>query len=569
MGKHFSEWLGSGLFEEGSWALHKPGRRLCRLVVLPAQERMGVGLGPFVRRCHRVVAARSVQVGNFLRFPSSELELHPRCFAFSNPPRGSYFLEEVDLHFCDLRWRDLDRGQMRNNAMTETPTTMHPLNIGILGGGITGLTAAFYLLRAGHRVTVLEGRSQVGGLATYFDFGPFRWDKFYHCILTSDAPLLRLIDDLGLTPELRWTDTEVGFYTSRGLFSMTTSLDFLKFPVLTLWEKFRLGVGILLASRIRDGRKLEAIPIADWLIKIFGRGNYEKMWEPLLKCKLGACREEASAAFIWATIFRLYSTREKGVSQKERLGYVRGGYRIVFERLLEEIREMGGTVRTRCAITGSESDGANGIKIQTNNEVLHFDRVIATTPSHIFDRIAKGLPGDYRQRLREVKYLGMVCVVLVLKRKLTPYYVTNLIDKDIPFTGVIEMTNLISQEETAGRHLVYLPKYTAPDDPLFEANDEDVWTSFRISLQRMFSDLREEDIESRFVFRERLVQPIPVLHYSERVPQMETPVSGLLLANTTQIINSTLNNNEMVKIALGATEFLVKHRTSDETAGLS
>jgi len=549
MGKHFSEWLGSGLFEEGSWALHKPGRRLCRLVVLPAQERMGVGLGPFVRRCHRVVAARSVQVGNFLRFPSSELELHPRCFAFSNPPRGSYFLEEVDLHFCDLRWRDLDRGQMRNNAMTETPTTMHPLNIGILGGGITGLTAAFYLLRAGHRVTVLEGRSQVGGLATYFDFGPFRWDKFYHCILTSDAPLLRLIDDLGLTPELRWTDTQVGFYTSRGLFSMTTSLDFLKFPVLTLWEKFRLGVGILLASRIRDGKKLEAIPIADWLIKIFGRGNYEKMWGPLLKCKLGSCREEASAAFIWATISRLYSTREKGASQKERMGYVRGGYRVVFGRLLEAIARMEGVVRTGAPVQQVERDPAGGIVVHTSDGTQCFDRVLSTAPSHIFESIAPSLSADYRQRLHDVKYLGMVCVVLVLQRKLSPYYVTNLTDVEVPFTGVIEMTNLISGEETAGKHLVYLPKYTAPDDPLFGAPDEEVWKIFHESFSALFPEVRPEDIHARFVFREKLVQPLPVLYYSQRVPSIVTNIGGLFLANTTQIVNSTLNNNEMVKIA--------------------
>jgi len=442
--------------------------------------------------------------------------------------------------------------------MAELSKATRPLHIGILGGGITGLTAAFYLLRAGHRVTVLEGRSQVGGLATYFDFGSFHWDKFYHCILTSDRPLLQLIDDLGLTPEMRWTETKVGFYTGKGFYSMTTTMDFLRFPELSLWEKFRLGLGVLRASRIKDGKKLEAIPIAEWLIRIFGRGNYEKMWEPLLKCKLGACREEASAAFIWATIFRLYSTREKGTSQKERLGYVRGGYRVVFGRLTDKIEKMGGIIQIQSPVEQVESSHDGGVDVRTPRGTVHFDQVIATAPSHIIEKIAPTLSPDYRQRLREVKYLGMVCVVLVLKRKLTPYYVTNLTDHDMPFTGVIEMTNLISTEETKGWHLVYLPKYTAPGDPLFEASDDQVWELFRKSFERMFPNLQKDDIEKRLIFREKLVQPLPVLHYSERVPPMPTNLKGVLVANTTQIINSTLNNNEMVKIAQRAVDLVLR-----------
>ncbi|HKE30226.1 MAG TPA: FAD-dependent oxidoreductase, partial [Candidatus Angelobacter sp.] len=184
------------------------------------------------------------------------------------------------------------------------------IHVGILGGGITGLTAAFYLLRAGCDVTVLEARPQPGGLATYFDFGPFFWDKFYHCILTSDRPLLQLIADLGLSNEMRWTDTKVGFFTNGKLHSMTTSLDFLRFPAISLWEKFRLGLGILSVARINDGLALEQEPIGPWLTKKFGKGNYQKLWEPLLKCKLGSARDQASASFIWATIKRLYSTRE-------------------------------------------------------------------------------------------------------------------------------------------------------------------------------------------------------------------------------------------------------------------
>jgi len=85
----------------------------------------------------------------------------------------------------------------------------------------------------------------------------------------------------------------------------------------------------------------------------------------------------------------------------------------------------------------------------------------------------------------------------------------------------------------------------------------------------MFPDLHEDDIERRFVFREKLVQPLPVLHYSDRVPSLRTNIPGMLLANTTQIVNSTLNNNEMVKIARGAVELLLSESSLTPAAGPS
>jgi protoporphyrinogen oxidase len=425
------------------------------------------------------------------------------------------------------------------------PSASH---IGILGGGITGLTAAFYLLRGGADVTVLESRSHPGGLATYFDFGSFHWDKFYHCILTSDRPLLTLIHDLGLDSEMRWTETKVGFFSGNRLYSMSSTLDFVKFPPLSLWEKFRLGCGVLYASRIKNGLGLENIPVRDWLVKIFGQGNYEKMWGPLLKCKLGASREEVSAAFIWATIFRLYSTRQRDAGQKEKLGYVHGGYRVVLARLAAEIEGMGGRI-----LTGVEARGLrqsrDGIDLDSNRGPMRFSHVISTVPNRVLASLAPQLDSAYREKLQQVKYLGMVCVVLLLKRKLSPYYVTNLTDESLPFTGIVEMTNLISLEETCGRHLVYLPKYTSPGDPLMEAGDEEVRQLFLGRLKTVFPDLRQDDIENHFVFRERFVQPIPVLNYSRLAPEMQTAISRLLVANTSQIVNSTLNNNEMVTIA--------------------
>jgi hypothetical protein len=45
------------------------------------------------------------------------------------------------------------------------------------------------------------------------------------------------------------------------------------------------------------------------------------------------------------------------------------------------------------------------------------------------------------------------------------------------------------------------------------------------------------------------VQPVPTLNYAQSAPGIETGIPHLVVANTTQIINDTLNNNAMVRIA--------------------
>ncbi len=432
------------------------------------------------------------------------------------------------------------------------------------GAGITGLTAAFYLLQRGAQVTVFEAQSSTGGLAAFHNFGDFCWDRFYHCILTSDSALLKLLQDLELTSELRWRQTRVGFFALGQLYSVSSTTEFLRFPLLSLWDKFRLGLGIVYVCSLRNPRRLEVKPVSRWLIRVFGRKNYDRFWGPLLKCKLGSCRELASAAFMWATISRLYSTRTKSADKQERLGYVRGGYRVVFTQLENAILSLGGKLRTNSPIEQIvRIDGRLRLRVHGAEET--FDHVISTIPSERLAQIAPQLAPDYLEKLKAVRYLGIVCFVLVLRRRLTSFYVTNLCDEDIPFTGIIEMTNLISTEETSGYQLVYLPKYTAPDDPIFTADEKDLWASFRTALLRVVPDLADEDIERRYLFRERFVQPLPVLHYSDLLAPMVTNVPGLLQANTTQIIHSTLNNNAMVQIARRAVELV---QPSSENAAL-
>ena len=85
-------------------------------------------------------------------------------------------------------------------------------SVGIVGGGMLGMTLALRLSQAGHRVTIIEAAPSPGGLAAPQTIGGFTWDRFYHVILLSDANLRALLDELGISSRLFWRTTRTGFY---------------------------------------------------------------------------------------------------------------------------------------------------------------------------------------------------------------------------------------------------------------------------------------------------------------------------------------------------------------------
>jgi len=426
------------------------------------------------------------------------------------------------------------------------------VRIAIIGGGFTGMALAYRLAHRGHAVTVFERDTQVGGLATYHDYGPFVWDRFYHCILPSDTHLIRFLSDVGLGDHLRWARTLTGFYVDEQFYSVSSSLEFLRFPLVGLWGKIRLAATLLYCARIRDWRRLERISVEDWLIRTCGRTTYEKLWKPLLLAKLGESYRRVSAVFIWAYITRLFSARDAS-ARREQLGHVSGGYRAVFTRLETLIRSAGGAIRLGVAVKRIEPRPEGGLWVVHDQHRDAFDKVIFTSPVNVLQSVAAPELVRVAGGRGGVEYLGVVCGVLVTRKPLVPYYIVNIADGRIPFTGVIGMSSLVSPRELAGYHLTYLPKYVLSDDSLLRDSDDHLRRVFSDGLRVMFPGLDADDIQSLHINRAFKVQPLQVLDYSTLVPHVSTLHADFFVLNTAQFVNSTLNNNE---VARAVDEFL-------------
>src|SRR4051812_28903853 len=221
--------------------------------------------------------------------------------------------------------------------------------IAVIGSGFLGLTLALRLAQSGNQVTVFEAASEIGGLASAWQIGDVVWDKHYHVTLLSDSHTRKLVEDLGLADEFRWVETKTGFYTDGQLVSMSDTMEFLKFPALDLVSKLRLGFTIFYASRVSDWKALEKISVEKWLTRLSGRKTFDKIWKPLLMAKLGEAYKNTSAAFIWATIQRMYAARNSGL-KREMFGYVRGGYARVLERFGEVLASKDVDVRLNTRI---------------------------------------------------------------------------------------------------------------------------------------------------------------------------------------------------------------------------
>jgi protoporphyrinogen oxidase len=463
-------------------------------------------------------------------------------------------------------------------------------NIAIVGSGFLGMTLALRLAESGNHVTLFEAAEQIGGLTSAWDIGDVVWDKHYHVTLASDSFTRKIVEEIGLGSDLNWVETKTGFYTDGELVSMSNTLEFLKFPPLGIVSKLRLGATIFIASRVKNWRSLEKVSVEDWLVKLSGRKTFEKIWKPLLMAKLGLAYRETSAAFIWATIQRMYAARNSGL-KKELFGYVRGGYARVLERFGEVLAAKGVDIRLNARVSEVEKlpDGKfkihlpkkrrrTDVKQRTKYGTLHaaavvapgfsgaflsepepeviefpglenmFDRVILTCPSNVAARMAPQLDSAEKDALASIRYQGIVCASVLTKCSLSDFYVTNVTDES-PFTGIIEMSALVDKKEFGRNALIYLPKYVAPNDELFDKSDDEIEELFLSTLERMYKRFKRQDVVEFKVSRVRQVFPLPVLNYSDHLPPKDTSLEGLFIVNSSHIVNGTLNVNETVQLA--------------------
>lgn len=427
--------------------------------------------------------------------------------------------------------------------------------IAVIGGGIMGVTLAYKLAQQGMQVDVYERGDNLGGLAGYMMFDGVRMDRFYHTILSSDTMMQTLMEESGVDDKRHFTATKQGFYDSGKLYDFNTPVDFMLFPPLNIFQRFRLGLQVIYAQFESDWRKMDSVPVEEWLLKVSGRGAYNKVWKPLLRAKFDTTAESVPATYIWSRLKRMMGTRQ-GVTSKEMMCYLENGYITLIEALAKKCETLGVKFHLNAAVEEIviENGRATGIKLA--GAVLPYDAVISTLASPILSNLIPKSDKAFREKLDKQQYLGVMCPVVILKKQLVPYYVVNITDESIPFTAVVETTNLIDPKYVKDYHIVYLPKYLAPDSPIASWTDEQVKAEWLKHFHRMFPNYAQSDIVEFIVQRAKYVEPIRPMNTLDEIPDIQTPVDRLYMGNTVMIYPDLGNGESVSRYAIKVVEQL-------------
>jgi protoporphyrinogen oxidase len=389
-------------------------------------------------------------------------------------------------------------------------------------------------------ITVLEREPLPGGLAAGFEIGSGVWlEKFYHHIFRSDRHAITMIEELGLADRLEWKAPVTATLRDGSLHQLDSPASLLRFQPLPVVDRVRMGAALATLKAMPDPRVLEGHTAASWLRRWMGGNAYQVVWEPLLRGKFGAAADEIAMPWFWARVH----------DRTQALGYLRGGFQQLYDRMADVVRERGGETRFGASVQRVTSRDDGRLLVETDQGSEVFDTVVSTLATRVTARLVPDLPDDWRARHEWGRAYGAHCLVLAFDRPLTSAYWVNVNDPGFPFMALVEHTNYLPASDYGGRHLVYLGNYRPMDDPLMTASKEAVLDEFLPHLERLNREFDRSWLTDSWMFAAPFAQPIVTVDYREHIPSFHTPIPGLWTANMFQVYPHDRGQN--YSIALG------------------
>jgi len=407
----------------------------------------------------------------------------------------------------------------------------------VVGGGLAGITAALALADAGVRVTLLEGRPRLGGLAFSFQRGTLTVDNGQHVYLrccTAYRWFLDRIDAAGLAPLQDRLDVPVLDAAARpGRRLGRLRRDALPVP-LHLGRSLATYPHLSLAERARVGRAalaLRALDLGDPALDERDFGSWltahgqsaravEALWDLVGVATLNAVAGDASLALA-AMVFKTGLLSDPGAAD---IGWARVPLGELHDRLARKALDPAGVhteVRTRVTSISRQENGRWTVRVP--GESIEANAVVLAVPQReAHDLLPPGALDDPGRLLRigtaPILNLHVVYDRTVLAR---PFFAAL----GSPVQWVFDRTEASGLSDGQYLALSQSAAHDEIDAPVAELRER-----YLPELERLLPATRGAQVKDFFVTRERTATFAPVPGVGRLRPGAGTKAPGLCLA---------------------------------------
>ncbi|GGX43570.1 hydroxysqualene dehydroxylase HpnE [Streptomyces fructofermentans] len=419
----------------------------------------------------------------------------------------------------------------------ERPT--RPATAVVVGGGLAGTTAALALADAGVRVTLLEGRPRLGGLAFSFRRGALTVDNGQHVYLrccTAYRWFLDRVDGAELAPlqdrlALPVLDAQAppGRRLGRiGRSALPVPLHLARslaaYPHLSLAERAKVGRAALALKRLDlADPALDARDFGGWLAEHGqSRRAVEALWDLVGVATLNAVAGDTSLGLA-AMVFKTGLLSDPGAAD---IGWARVPLGELHDTLARKALDSAGVrteLRTRVTSISPQANGRWSVEVP--GETIHADAVVLAVPQReAYDLLPEGAI-DAPERLLGIGTAPILNIHVVYDRKVLarPFFAAL----GSPVQWVFDRT-----EASGLAHGQYLALSQSAAQDEIDAPVAVLRERYLPELERLLPTTRGAEVLDFFVTRERTATFAPAPGVGRLRPGARTKATGLYLAGS-------------------------------------
>ncbi|MBX9604159.1 MAG: protoporphyrinogen oxidase [Bryobacteraceae bacterium] len=299
----------------------------------------------------------------------------------------------------------------------------------IIGGGISGLTAAYDLARAGVPFRLLEAQPRAGGLIETRDFAGCRLEAGPESFLSTKPAAVELARELGLGARLMGSNDHARVtYIWRGgrLIPMPRGLNLMVPTDLAALRESELlsesGKQAVLADLDWKPSAIPERSVAEFVTDHFGAEALDYLAEPLLAGVYGGDPEELSAVSVFPRFVELERTHGsliRGLEQERRpapagsiFQSLRGGLSELIDALAARV---GDRIIPQRADTVERTEA--GFRVRAGGQWMEASRLILAVPAWASAALLTDLDPELSRLLCEIPYTPSLTLALVYRRE--------------------------------------------------------------------------------------------------------------------------------------------------------